>query len=140
MDAETASRRGEWTTALDLYHRVVLDDALLDWVDPVAERAHLTGYSMFRVVVTYVQMGDQGDAQVAYGILQNQYFAGSVGRAYADLAQAFWETFSANGDLARSCLAARAFAAAHTTEVLDPLYFGYANPAYTPEDVCPAAG
>jgi len=140
LDAETASRRGEWTTALDLYHRVVLDDALLDWVDPVAERAHLTGYSMFRVVVTYVQMGDQGDAQVAYGILQNQYFAGSVGRAYADLAQAFWETFSANGDLARSCLAARAFAAAHTTEVLDPLYFGYANPAYTPEDVCPAAG
>jgi len=137
LDAEVASRRGEWTTALDLYHRVVLDDALLDWVDPAAERANLSGYSMFRVVVTYTQMGDQGDAQVAYGILQNQYAPGSVGRAYADLARAFWETWTAGGDLTQSCSAARAFAAAHTTAVLDPLYFGYANPAYAPVDVCP---
>lgn len=140
LDAEAASRRGEWTTALDLYHRVVLDDALLDWVDPITERANLSGYSMVRTVVTYAQMGDQGDAQVAYGILQNQYVSGSTGRAYADLAQAFWEIFSATSDVARSCQAARAFAEAHKTEVLDPLYFGYANPAYTPEDVCPATG
>jgi len=136
LDAETASRRGEWTTSLDLYHRVVLDDTLLDWVDPPAERANLSGYSMFRVVVTYAQMGDQGDAQVAYGILQNQYLDGSVGRAYADLARAFWEVWTAGGDLTQSCSAARSFAEAHKTEVLDPLYFGYANPSTTLEDVC----
>jgi hypothetical protein len=140
LDGEAAARRGEWTTALDLYHRAVLDDALLDWVDPAPERANLSGYSMYRVVVTYAQMGDQGDAQVAYGILQNQYLDGSVGRAYADLARAFWEAYTDGGDLARGCSAARAFAEAHKTEVLDPLYFGYANPAYTPEDVCSAAG
>ena len=43
------------------------------------------------IVLTYVQMNDEGDAQKAYGILQNQYPSGSIGHAYARMAQAFWE-------------------------------------------------
>ena len=137
LDAEAAGRRGDWDTALELYHRVILDDTLLDWADAAVERANLTGYSMYRVVVMYVSKGDLGDAQVAYGILQNQYPAGSTGRAYAELGSAFWGVFGETQDLRRSCLAAQAFAEAHRTAVLAPLYFGYANPAFTTGDVCP---
>jgi hypothetical protein len=138
LDGEAAARGGDWDLALDLYHRVVMDDALLDWADPLSERANLTGYSMYRIVVAYASKGDQGDAKVAYGILQNQYPDGSLGKAYAELATAFWDAYTPAGDLEVGCRAARAFAESHRAEILDPLFFGYANPTYTPGDVCPA--
>lgn len=137
LDAEAAAGREEWDLALDLYHRVILDDTLLDWADPQVERANLTGYSMFRVVVTYVRLHDLGDARVAYGILQNQYADSATGQAYAALGTAFWETFSETEDLELSCDAARSFASANSDLVLKPLYFGYANPPFTAEQVCP---
>jgi hypothetical protein len=137
LDADASARLGDLRGALDLFHRVVLDDSLLDWVDPATERANLTGYSMFRVVLTYLQMNDEGDAQKAYGILQNQYPSGAAGRAYASMAQAFWDTYTASADLIPACEAAREFADGHADEILAPLYFGYANPVYTPADVCP---
>jgi hypothetical protein len=137
LDADAAARLGDLQEALDLYHRVVLDDSLLDWVDPTIERANLTGYSMFRVVLTYLRMNDAGDAQKAYGILQNQYPDEAVGQAYAAMGQAFWDVYTATNDLEQGCRAARDFAESSADEVLTPLYFGYANPVYTPADVCP---
>ncbi len=92
---------------------------------------------MFQVVLTYLRMNDEGDAGKAYGILQNQYPAGAVGRAYAVMAQAFWEAYGATGDVERGCQAARTYAEAHTDEVFTPLYFGYANRTLTPDDLCP---
>lgn len=140
LDAEAAGRHGDLQGALDLYHRVVLDDTLLDWLNPTTERAHLSGYSMFRTVVTYLRMNDVGDAQKAYGILQDQYPPAAIGQAYAALAKEFWDAYQATGDLERGCQAARDFAASHTDEVLTPLYFGYANPTFTAADICPTDG
>ena len=137
LDADAAARRGELQAALDLYHRVALDDSLLDWVDPEAERANLTGYAMFRAVLTYLEMNDEGDAQKAYGILQNQYPSGAVGQPYASMAQPFWDAYTATRDLEQACLIARDYAESHADEILTPLYFGYANPVYTSADVCP---
>jgi hypothetical protein len=140
LDADAAARRGDAQTALDLYHRVVLDDSLQDWLDPAAERANLAGYAMFRVVLTYLQMHDEGDAQKAYGILQNQYPSGTVGRAYASMATAFWDVYTETNDQALGCQEARDFAESHADDVLTPLNFGYANPAYMSADVCLAEG
>lgn len=140
LDGEAAARGGDWDRALDLYHRVVREEALLDWADPVSERANLTGYSMYRTVVAYASKDDQGDAKVAYGILQNQYLDGSTGKAYAELATAFWDAYGPADDVELGCRAARAFAEAHAAEILDPLYFGYANPAFAPADICPGRG
>lgn len=140
LDADAAARQGDLETALDLYHRVVLDDSLVDWIDPSTERANLTGYAMFRVILTYVQMNDEGDAQKAYGILQNQFPSGAVGRAYASMAQAFWDSHVETDGQARGCQAAIDFAASHADEILAPLYFGYANPVYTAADMCVAEG
>lgn len=140
LDGEAAARGGDWVKALELYQRVILDDSLLDWADAAVERANLTGYGMYRSVVAYASLGDQGDARVAYGILQNQYLDGSTGRAYAELATAFWDAYSQAGDVELGCQAARAFTEAHRAEILDPLSFGYVNPTFMPDDVCPEGG
>jgi hypothetical protein len=52
------------------------------------------------------------------------------------VAQAFWQAYTATGDLEVGCLAARDYAEAHAGEVITPLYFGYANPVYTSADIC----
>ncbi len=140
LDADAAARLGNLQEALDLYHRVALDDSLLDWIDPATERANLTGYSMFRVVLTYLRMNDEGDAQKAFGILQNQYLSEAAGRSYASMAQAFWDAYGATEDMEGACQAARDFVESHADEVLTPLYFGYANPVYTSANICPAEG
>lgn len=139
FDAEEAARQGRYEDALGLYYRVITDSTLTDWVNPETERADLTAYAMFREMVTYVEMGDLGDAQVGYGILQNSYPAGAEGHAYAELASAYWETYQPEENAAKACAAARAFAADHTATITDPLYFGYSNPTIQPSDVCPAS-
>jgi hypothetical protein len=82
-------------------------------------------------------MRDFGDARVAYGILQNSFPSGAPGHAYAELAASFWDASREGEDLAAGCIAAQAYAAAHQGDVLGPLHYGYANPAYTETDLCP---
>lgn len=137
QDADRAAAQGDYAAAFDLYYRVVTDDALADWVDPQTERANLTAYAMFRQMLTRLLMGDLGDAQVDYGILQNGYPAGSPGSAYAAMAAIFWETYAQAADLAAACASAQAYATDHAGEILDPLYYGYANPTYDAQDICP---
>lgn len=140
LDADEAALAGDYAEAHDLYYRVVTDETLQDVEFTPAPRENLIAYAMFREVVTYVLMSDLGDAQVAYGILQNSAPEGAPGRAYAELATAFWDTYTATEDLAGACAAAQSFAATHPDEVLGPLYYGYANPTYTAKDVCPFGG
>lgn len=139
QDADRADREGNYALAQDLYYRVVTDDSLDDWAYGEEGRQNLAAYATFRKVLTYLQMGDLGDAQVAYGILQNGHPSGAIGHSYAEMAQAFWEEYGASGNLAAACTAAQAYAAAHPAEILDPLYYGYANPAYIAQDICPLA-
>ncbi|MEW6568024.1 MAG: hypothetical protein AB1449_07630 [Chloroflexota bacterium] len=137
LDADRADQQGNYTLAHDLYYRVITNDGLDDWEAGETGRENLSAYAMFRQVLSYLHMGDSGDAQVVYGILQGSYPTGATGHAYAELAQAFWEEYGATGDVAAACLAAQAYAEAHPVEILEPLYYGYANPAYTAQDICP---
>jgi len=137
LDADQAALAGDYAEAQALYYRVVTDETLQDIEFSPSPRDNLIAYAMFRKVITYVLMSDLGDAQVAYGILQNSYPAGAPGHAYAELATAFWDVYSASEDLPAACVAAQAHAAAHPSDILGPLYYGYANPTYTEADICP---
>jgi hypothetical protein len=137
QDADAAALDGQLATAEAAYLRVINDDSLRGWVDPERERRVLAGYAQFRLVTTAVQAGDRARAQERYEQLQDQYAGDPVAGGYAELGQAFWQAFQAEGDLAAGCQAAQAFAAAHAPSVLDPLYFGYANPTYSAIDICP---
>lgn len=137
FDADQALRAGDYRTALDLYYRVTTDESLDEWMPGTNERQNLSAFALFHRILAYVKLNDLGDAQVVYGILQNSYPAGSPGRAYAELATAFWDTYQAKADLRAGCASARAYAELHASDVVDPLYFGYANPVYGVADICP---
>lgn len=139
-DADQADREGRFAAALELYGRVIHDDTLQDWIDPQAERANLGAYAMFREVVTYLQLSDQAKAQSSYLALTSAFPPSSVGGAYALLGEAFWTAYQSSGDVGLACVQAQAFAQANEATILQPLYFGYANPVYTSGDICPTAG
>ena len=62
--------------------------------------------------------------------------AKSHGNAVAQLAQHFWEEYLGTGNVAYGCL--EAVNAPEVPEVLDFLNsFGYANPSYVAEELCP---
>ena len=51
---------------------------------------------------------------------------------------AFWEEFSASQDFEAACRAAQPEAPISPIGDLAPLDYGYSNPSYTPEMMCPS--
>ena len=139
LDAEQAARAGDDSTAIALYNRVIQDSALLDWADPPRERAVLAAYAMFRVLTLQLLSGDAEGARLTYSALLASHAAGTAGGPYAEMAEAFWQAYEAGQSLPAACQVAQSFALTHTTEILDALQFGYANPAFSTTDVCPLA-
>lgn len=138
-DAGAAAEAGDYQEALRLYRQVIDDETLRDWAEPEAERATLSAYARFRIMVVYAVMGEADFAETAYRELRQAVPEGSAQRAYVEMAQAFLEAYRADR-LEAGCAAARAYAESHAEAVLEPLgpaAFGYANPAYEPQDVCP---
>lgn len=139
-DADQADLDGSYETALGLYNQVIKDDTLQDWIDPVRERAFLSAYAMFRRVVAQLQLGNMAAAQREYEALRNAYPPASEAGAYGLMGEAFWTAYQSSRSIGPACVQAQEFARANEASVLQPLYFGYANPVYTALDVCPASG
>jgi hypothetical protein len=137
LDADAEARAGDLAAAEADYRRVIDDDSLQGWVDPARERRILSGYAQFRLVTSALQAGDADLAQTRYQQLLDQYSGDPAAGGYAELGTAFWLAYQSSGQLTAGCQAANGFAAAHAPTVLDPLYFGYANPTYSASDICP---
>jgi hypothetical protein len=138
-DADAAARRGEFAEALVLYERVINDTTLNDWVDPAYEQAMLSGYARFRTVVIHTRQGNFDFARTELEELRSTAPPGSPSHGFTELAGAYFDGFQ-EGGVEGGCDAARAYAGTHPEAVLEPLgsaHFGYANPAYAPEDICP---
>ncbi|MEJ2758450.1 MAG: hypothetical protein P8046_08235 [Anaerolineales bacterium] len=137
-DADAAMDREEYLIASLLYEQVINDDSLLEWAKEEVEYNNLAAYAAYKRVVAAVFMGDRPSAETIFTELKDQYGKSSQ-YGYVEMAEAFLtdsETLGAEG----GCTAARQYAASHQTQVLDPLgsaVYGYANPDYTPEDICP---
>lgn len=139
QDADQAARKRQFEQALSIYGRVVDDTGLIDWVEPELEKPNLAAYALFKIALTHLLLNQPDQAQAAFDRLFADYPPGSVGYPYAELAQAFQEAYPAGG-LPNGCAAARQFAVDHPQEILVPLgsaVFGYANPDYSPQDICP---
>lgn len=135
-EADRSAREGNLALALEQYERVEQDDSLEGWVDPELELRVLGAYARFRRIVLHTRLEERGRAQEAFDGLILQYAGDPETAAIVEMAQAYWETYTQDGTLIEACLSARTFAAAHSSQVLDRLYFGYANPSYTAQDVC----
>jgi len=137
QDADTAARQGDYQKALVLYQRVVSDPSLQDWVDPEKEQAELGAYARFKIMTLYLILGQDDFASTAFQEMKNAYPSNSLGYAYVELSDAFRKAYT-QGSIAAGCEAANGYASSHSDQILQPLNsFGYGNPEYTPQDICP---
>jgi len=136
---------GNITGVTDLYQRVITDDTLKDWqveigMEKPTDRANLTAYAWYRIMIANARFGDVASAQAAFDRLSADFPSGAPGHAYRQLAQVFWTKYQETNDLVAACLAANVHAN-DNTDVLDGLNaFGYANRQYVAADMCPFTG
>jgi len=144
IDGDRALLSDDYATASAAYERVISDDALQEWgavsgmVDPAEERAQLTAFARWRLLLTHLRAGDTASAQSEYNRLQADYPAGATGHAVAALAEIFWTAYQAEGHIADGC--AELIAAARVDTSVQDFFnanYGYANPQWEPADLCP---
>jgi hypothetical protein len=136
-DADSASQAGDYTAALSGYQRVIKQESLEDWGDVAQARATLRSFATFRRIHTSLILGDHESAAQAMEALRREHPQGTPGFVYANLADLLWDVFQATGDVDQSCREVQAQASIDPERYLEPLYYGYANPTYEIEQLCP---
>lgn len=132
LDANTALRAGDYTRGIALYNEVISDGDLRTWKGP-AEREDLVAFARYRLALIYLLVKDEANAEAMAQALQ----AEQPYHIYNQVTQVLLDYYYKEGSVLAACQAITEFAAEfpETTEVLNG--FGYANPAFTPEEVCP---
>ena len=144
-DADDLLLSGNFAGASEMYSRVIADETLRDWlleigVEKPDDRANLTAYAWYRIVIANVRLGDVTAAQAAFDRLSADFPAGAPGHEYQQLAQVFWAKYTETNSLGEACIAANAHAN-EATDAIDGLNaFGYANRQYVAKDMCPFVG
>jgi hypothetical protein len=146
LDGDRALLASDYATATQTYERVIHDGNLNSFVgaisqaDEADERAFLTAFARWRLLLTYSQMGDVDSARAELNRLQVDYPAGAVGHEIAEIAGVFWDARVQGRSIVQSCSAVVA-AGERFVSVLEFFNnnYGYANPWWEPEDLCPVA-
>lgn len=138
-DGDEALLAGKYAHALDAYLRVRNSKTLQAWAVAVSrdEEEHwFTALADWRLLLVELQVQNVPNAQTYYDELTDDFPLGTAGHAVTALAQRFWDSYTADGDMALACVEAiRAYEAADVLDFLNS--FGYANPVYTWDDLCP---
>ncbi len=138
-DGDTALLAGDLAAARMAYQRVLKDDRLENWsayTGTDEERLWFDALARWRLLTLEVYAGNMESAEVFYTMLLEAAPADMAGAPVTELARQFWQAYQAQGNLPGACRAALDIQAAQ-----DTLYFlngfGYANPTYALEDLCP---
>lgn len=135
-EADDTVRSGDLERSLDLYQRVEQDPSLESWMDAQREQQILGAYARFRRIVVNTRLGRSRDASDLFRDSLIVYGNIPESAPFVELSRSYWDAFQASSSTLDACLAARSFASAHAPQVLDTLYFGYANRSYTSDEVC----
>ena len=109
------------------------------------EYVALAAYSYFRLMQVYLHLNQPVEAEETYQNLQSTYANDPYGKAFAEMATAFWDEYIATQNIASACQSAIAYTEDHPEEILRYLgnsdftatYYGFQSLDYTPESVCP---
>ena len=138
-DGDAAFRAGHYAEAFDAYLRVINDETLEPWAgfySAPEERLWFTALARWRLLLLGMQLGNTPDAEAHYQRLQADFTPETPGYPVAQLARRFWDAYARLGMMPGAC--EEALAAPEAPVVLEFLNsFGYANPTYTAEELCP---
>jgi len=132
LDANQALMGGKYEMAATLYREAIDNPSLDVWMEE-SEREGLVAFSRYRLSLTYLLLGKVELAQASL----DELLLEQPDSLYAQVAQVLWDTYQRTGDLRAACEDVGTFAASHpeTADVLTN--YGYGNPTFTPEEVCP---
>ncbi len=132
LDANQALLGRDYEQAAMLYREAIDDPDLDVWMDE-SEREGLVAFSRYRLSLTYLILGKVDLAQEPL----DELLLEQPDNLYTQVAGVLWDAFQRTTDLRAACDEVGAFAASHpeTAEVLAD--YGYGNPTFTPEEVCP---
>lgn len=130
---------GRYAHALDAYLRVLNNKTLKAWAVTMSrdEEEHwFAALAGWRLLLVELRLENMPNAQAYYEHLVNDFPPATAGHAVATMARRFWESHMAHGNMALACV--EAIRSPEALSVLDFLNsFGYANPTYTWDDLCP---
>jgi hypothetical protein len=144
LDGNMALDKGDYATAIDLYNGALTDTTLKLWFSDSQgkpeqiqqEKEVLTAFSRFRLALAYALNNDR-----SHTLTTLQEAIAKDGK-YGGWAKAFSPIFESSkslGPLAvkEGCAAAVKFSLSNRNLIDAMNQFGYANPTFKPEDICP---
>lgn len=132
-DADALFAAGKYSDAEAAYLAAVGNSDLKVWNPDKNERNELEAYALFRAALAELMSG--GDRDKANGYLaRGNAYTGTLNR---QLAGAFEAGFAAKGEVSVGCGAVREDVKANVAEYTQFWDFGYSNPPFDPDTVCP---
>ncbi len=139
LDADAAMQAGaqdSYAAAITAYRAAADDPRLVAcWIRP-NEVDELRAYALYRLAVAYAYAGDRAAADAAVDELGSRY----PNDRLAELARLWWLSYRTTRDAAAACTVAEAFAARQPDTWQRLADYGFANPAFTAEMLCPLVG
>lgn len=125
----------DYGAAQALFNRVLTDNSLKTWhAGAQEERMLLRGFAAFELVVLHAAQGQPAQTRSALQSLRSD-FANSP---FREAGERFYEVWQTDRDLASACDSVTAYATTQQSTLIQPLNdFGYSNPSFAPEDICP---
>ncbi|MBI1885835.1 MAG: hypothetical protein HYS09_05940 [Chloroflexi bacterium] len=131
-DADEVFAKGDYTGALALY-REALDNPALQDAEGIGDPAELLAYVRFRIGLAQAALGNKADALAAL----DDAIAAAPETLHGKMTVRFRQGYAKVGVVASGCIAARDFIAGHLEGFANAWDYGYANPEFDAEAVCP---
>ena len=132
LDANQALLDGDYESAAALYREAIDSDYLVTWMEE-SEREKLSAFSRYRLSLTHLILGNEDQAHS----VRDELLVEQPDNIYAQVVTTLWQAYEGGASLQYACKQVGLFAAEHpeTADVLSD--YGYGNPTFTPEEVCP---
>ena len=133
-DADTLARDGNYMQAMAGYQQVLDDVSLKDWESHDPD--DLKAYARHKMILLLLILGEVEQAEDYYDELIASFPPSSPQYIFLELTVVFRDGFLAGG-ASSGCWEVRTFVTQHSDRVLPLFDYGYGNPQYTVEDLCP---
>jgi len=131
-DADEALAAGDYQTAIKLYREAVNSPDLLD-AESFGDAVELLSYARFRIGLALAQKGDSAAALTAL----DEAVAAEPDALHSQMAARFRQGYAKVKHTSPGCAAARDFVQANLDAFAALWDYGYANPEFDPDALCP---